>query len=335
MVDGRAGVKIGVLGGGQLGLMLSEAAAEIGFDIVLVAPETDLPRLEHGERVATAFDDPLAFEVLSRCDVVTVELEGVPVATLDRLAEVTRVAPPPRAVAVSQDRLVEKRHFQSIGIPTAPFVDIADAPVRADHTVIVKSRRGGYDGRGQMVVAAGGEIVGSDAIVEDRISFDREVSIIAARSADGAMSCYPLVENVHVDGILRRTTAPAQGTSAALQTLAEGYVTSLADSLDYVGVLALELFQIGEELLANEMAPRVHNTGHWTIEGAETSQFTQHLLAIAGHALGPVDPIVPAVMTNLIGELPDPLPDGPGVFVHLYGKAPRPARKLGHVTTLG
>ncbi len=121
----------------------------------------------------------------------------------------------------------------------------------------------------------------------------------------------------------------------ALQKLAEGYATSLADSLDYVGVLALELFQIGEELLANEMAPCVHNTGHWTIEGAPTSQFAQHLLAIAGHALGPVDPIVPAVMTNLIGELPDPTPDGPGVFVHLYGKAPRPGRKLGHVTTLG
>ena len=328
-------MRVGVLGGGQLGLMLSEAAAALDIDIVLVDPSPDLPPLEHGERVATAFDDPLAFELLSRCDVVTVELEGVPVAVLERLAGVTSVAPPARAVAVSQDRLVEKRHFESIGIPTAPFVDIVDAPARADHPVIVKSRRGGYDGRGQIVVDAGGEISGSDAIVEDRIEFDRELSIVAARDRDGKVVAYPLVENRHADGILCVTTAPAPDTPAALQALADDYVTRLAESLDYVGVLALELFQVGERLLANEMAPRVHNTGHWTIEGAATSQFTQHLLAISGRALGPVAPVVPSVMTNLIGELPDPLPDGPGVHVHLYGKAPRPGRKLGHITTVG
>jgi 5-(carboxyamino)imidazole ribonucleotide synthase len=327
-------MRVGVLGGGQLGLMLSQAAAALDIDIVLVDPATDLPPLDHGERVATAFDDPLALEVLRRCDVVTVELEGVPVAVLDSLAEVTRVAPPPRAVAVSQDRLVEKRHFQSIGIATAPFVDIADAPALADHDVIVKSRRGGYDGRGQVVVRAGEEIVGTDAIVEDRISFDREVSIIAARGRDGTFASYPLVENVHAEGILRRTIGPAPDTSPALEALAEGYARTLAESLDYVGVLALELFQIGAELLANEMAPRVHNTGHWTIEGAATSQFTQHLLAITGAALSSPTLVAPATMTNLIGELPDPLPSGPNVFVHLYGKAPRPGRKLGHVTTL-
>ena len=328
-------MRVGVLGGGQLGLMMSEAAAALGIDIVLVDPSPDLPSLAHGERVATAFDDPLAFQVLGRCDVVTVELEGVPVGVLERLAGVTRVAPSPRAVAVSQDRLVEKDHFTSIGIPTVPYSAAELAPPNPDHDVIVKTRRGGYDGRGQVVVPAGGAISALDAIVEDRISFDREVSIIAARSGDGAVACYPLVENLHTEGILRRTIAPAPGTSAVLQALAEDYVTSLAGSLDYVGVLALELFQVGDALLANEMAPRVHNTGHWTIEGAATSQFTQHLLAITGSELGAVTPLVPSTMTNLIGELPDPLPHGPGVFVHLYGKAARPGRKLGHVTTLG
>ena len=328
-------MRVGVLGGGQLGLMLSQAAAALDIDIVLIDPATDLPPLGHGERVATAFDDPLAFEVLRRCDVVTVELEGVPVATLDRLAGAARVAPPARDVAVSQDRLVEKRHFQSIGIATAPFVDIAEAPRVADHSVIVKSRRGGYDGRGQWVVAAGGEIVGSDAIVEDCIAFDRELSIVAARDRSGQVVAYPLVENRHDEGILRVTTAPAPDTPAALQALADEYVTRLAESFDYVGVLALELFQVGDALLANEMAPRVHNTGHWTIEGAATSQFTQHLLAITGAPLGSAAVLAPATMTNLIGELPDPLPSGPNVFVHLYGKEPRSGRKLGHVTRLG
>ncbi|HTN79350.1 MAG TPA: 5-(carboxyamino)imidazole ribonucleotide synthase [Acidimicrobiales bacterium] len=325
-------MRVGVLGGGQLGLMLSEAAAELDIDLVLVDPSTDLPPLPHGERVATAFDDPLVFQVLSGCDVVTVELESVPVGVLDRLSGVTNVAPPARAVAVSQDRLMEKDHFTAIGIPTVPYTRVEDAPRRADHDVIVKSRRGGYDGRGQVVVRAGGEVTGVDAIVEDRIDFDREVSIVAARGGDGAVACYPLVENLHSDGILRRTIAPAPSTSSALQALAERHAHVLAESLDYIGVLALELFQVGDDLLANEFAPRVHNTGHWTIEGAATSQFVQHLRAITGQTLGPVGPVIPCTMTNLIGELPEPLPPG---HAHLYGKAPRPGRKLGHVTTLG
>ena len=328
-------MRVGVLGGGQLGLMLSEAAAQLDIDIVLIDPSTDLPRLAHGERVATAFDDPLAIDVLRRCDVVTVELESVPVEVLEKLQTTTKVAPPPRAVAVSQDRLLEKDQFTAIGIPTVPYVDIASAPAVADRDVIVKARRGGYDGRGQEVVHAGSRIAGIGAIVEDRISFDRELSIVAARSWDGAVACYPLVENLHSAGILRRTTVPAPATSPELQAAAERYVTTLAESLDYVGVLALELFQVGNELLANEMAPRVHNTGHWTIEAAVTSQFSQHLLAITGERLGATDALGSAVMTNLIGELPEPLPDGPGVFVHLYGKEPRPGRKLGHVTIVG
>ena len=327
-------MRVGVLGGGQLGLMMSQAAASLDIDIVLIDPATDLPALDHGERVATAFDDPLAFQVLSCCDVVTVELESVPVAVLDRLPAVTQVAPPAKAVAVSQDRLVEKRHFTSIGIPTAPFVDIAEAARIADHPVVVKSRRGGYDGRGQLMVVPGGAISGDDAIVEDRIEFDRELSIVAARSWEGAIACYPLVENRHAEGILRVTTAPAPDTPPALQALADDYVARLAESLDYVGVLALELFQVGDALLANEMAPRVHNTGHWTIEGAATSQFTQHLLAITGQPLGSCAVLAPATMTNLIGDLPDPLPSGDRTFVHLYGKEPRPGRKLGHVTRL-
>ena len=179
----------------------------------------------------------------------------------------------------------------------------------------------------------GGEISGSDAIVEDRIEFDRELSIVAARDRSGRVVAYPLVENRHADGILRVTTAPAPDTPAALQALADQYVTRLAESLDYVGVLALELFQVGDALLANEMAPRVHNTGHWTIEGAATSQFTQHLLAITGASLGPVAPITPCVMIE-----PDRRAARPAslrAHLHLYGKAPRPGRKLGHVTRLG
>ena len=311
--------------------MLSEAAAVLGIDIVLVDPSTDVPPLSHGERVATAFDDPLALDVLSRCDVVTVELESVPIDVLEKLRATTTVAPSPGAVAVSQDRLVEKDHFTALGIPTVPYVDIANAAPIAERDVIVKWRRGGYDGRGQVVVPAGGAITGDDAIVEDRISFDREVSIVAARSHDGSVACYPLVENVHSEGILRRTVAPAPATTPDLQARAARHIAALAESLDYVGVLALELFQVGDHLLANEFAPRVHNTGHWTIEGAPTSQFVQHLRAITGQPLGPTAPIIPCTMTNLIGLLPDPLPAG---HVHLYGKEPRPGRKLGHVTTL-
>ena len=236
---------------------------------------------------------------------------------------------------MSQDRLVEKRHFTSIGIPTAPFVDIAEAPARADHTVIVKSRRGGYDGRGQIVIAAGGEIAGFDAIVEDRIAFDREVSIVAVRDRSGKVVGYPLVENRHAEGILRRTTAPAPDTTDALQALADDYVTRLAESLDYVGVLALRAVP-GRRRTARERdgaAGAQH--GPLDDRGCRDGQFTQHLLAITDQALRPSAPVAPCVMTNLIGELPDPLPSGPNVFVHLYGKAPRPGRKLGHVTRLG
>ena len=315
--------------------MLSQAAAALDIDIVLVDPATDLPPLDHGERVATAFDDPLAFEVLSRCDVVTVELEGVPVAVLDRLAAVTRVAPPTVAVAVSQDRLVEKRHFQSIGIATAPFVDIADAPALADHPVIVKSRRGGYDGRGQVVVAAGGEISGSDAIVEDVIEFDRELSIVAARDRSGKVVGYPLVENRHAEGILRVTTAPAPDTPAALQALADDYVTRLAESLDYVGVLALELFQVETRCSRTRWRRGCTTpaTGRSTVPRRASSRSI--CSRYSGAPLGSAAGLAPATMTNLIGELPDPLPSGPNVFVHLYGKEPRPGRKLGHVTRLG
>jgi 5-(carboxyamino)imidazole ribonucleotide synthase len=320
--------------------MLAEAAAAMEIDCVLVDPVADSP-LSHGERVATAFDDPLAISLLSSCDAVTVELEGVPLGVLERLATVTAVRPPPRAVAVSQDRLAEKDHFMLVAIPTATHVDGARAPSRALTDVIVKSRRGGYDGRGQIRVPEGGDVTAAiraldgSAIVEEQIAFDRELSIVAARGVDGVMACYPLVENHHSEGILRTTIAPAPNVDPSLQALAERHVTALAQSLDYVGVLALELFQVGDDLLANEMAPRVHNSGHWTIEGAATSQFTQHLLAITGQPLGPCDPVGTATMVNLIGVLPDPMPSGPGVFVHLYGKEPRPGRKLGHVTTLG
>jgi 5-(carboxyamino)imidazole ribonucleotide synthase len=205
----------------------------------------------------------------------------------------------------------------------------------------LKTRRGGFDGRGQVVVRDPGErddgwktLGGRRCVLEAWVPFTRELSLVAVRAADGELRCYPLVENVHADGILRRTTAPEPSGDGALQRLAERHVHAILDRLDYVGVAALELFHVGDDLVANELAPRVHNSGHWTIEGAETSQFENHVRAVAGLPLGSTAARGPAVMLNLIGDLPpvDAVLRIPGAHVHLYGKQPRPARKLGHVT---
>jgi 5-(carboxyamino)imidazole ribonucleotide synthase len=232
--------------------------------------------------------------------------------------------------------LTEKELLASAGIATAPW---SGGRVAMAGGTLVKARRGGYDGRGQVLVPEGEDLalsstLGDEVISEALVGFDRELSIVAARGIDGQVECYPVVENLHRDGILRRTTAPAPGLTLALQASAEALAHRFLEATEYVGVVAIELFQVGDDLLANEVAPRVHNSGHWTIEGAETSQFEQHLRAVTGLPLGSPAARGESVMVNLIGDLPEvaTLLRVPGAHVHLYGKSPRPARKLGHVT---
>ncbi|HWH06014.1 MAG TPA: 5-(carboxyamino)imidazole ribonucleotide synthase, partial [Gaiellaceae bacterium] len=272
-------------------------------------------------------------------DVVTYEFENVPVEAARRVGAL----PGPAALEQGQDRLVEKQLFRRLGIPTAPFGDeVTEFPA------LLKTRRLGYDGKGQRLVesrpqpTAATDVAGTvpatwvdnEHVLEGLVPFDRELSLLAVRGRDGDTRFWPLVENVHAGGILRSSRAPA---GDAPQALAEDYATRLLDELGYVGVLALELFQVGDELLANEFAPRVHNTGHWTIEGAATSQFENHLRAVLGLPLGPTHARGANVMVNVIGAVPplDALLALPGAHVHLYGKEPRPGRKLGHVTLVG
>jgi 5-(carboxyamino)imidazole ribonucleotide synthase len=341
---------IGVLGAGQLGRMLGLAGLPLGYRFDFLDPAPDSPAREVGALLVADYDDPLALaELATRADVVTFEFENVPAATVEALAGKVPVHPPAGALHATQDRLVEKTSLVDAGIPVAPFrgASTADA-VRAaigdlGLPVILKTRRGGYDGKGQAVVteeaevgaavdALGGD--GAELIVEGRIAFDRELSVIAVRGRDGAFVAYPLVENHHAGGILRYSLAPAPGVAASLQSAAERYAQGFMDAHDYVGVMTLELFQVGDDLLVNEVAPRVHNSGHWTIEGAETSQFENHLRACLGLPLGSTAPVGSSVMANVLGELPDvaAVTSIPGAHLHLYGKAPRPLRKIGHVT---
>ena len=325
---------VGVIGGGQLGRMLALAGVPLGVRCVAVEPGDDPPAGAVADVIRAPFDDERAWaELARRCDVVTVELEHVPVEALAWLAERVPVRPSPAAVQTAQDRRAEKKAFAAAGIATARWADPAAA---FDGGTVVKRRFGGYDGRGQVVLAAGVPIDGvldGDCISEELVPFDRELSIVAARGVDGEVASYPIVENRHRDGILRTTLAPAPALTPSLQAEAEAIAAALAESLDYVGVLAVELFDVGGRLMANEMAPRVHNSGHWTIEGAATSQFEQHLRAVCGWPLGSTEHR-PTAMVNLIGTLPDveAVLAVPGAHLHLYGKTPRPARKLGHVT---
>jgi 5-(carboxyamino)imidazole ribonucleotide synthase len=276
-----------------------------------------------GELVVASYDDPAGLDRLADgADAVTYEFENVPVEAARRV----RALPDARALELGQDRLVEKELFRRLGIETAPFGALADTGLPA----LVKSRRLGYDGKGQRVVEAE-EPLASDELAESIVRFERELSIVAVRGRDGETAFYPLVENEHRGGILAVTRAPA---AAAPEYEAQLIATRLLDELGYVGVLAVELFEVGGTLLANEFAPRVHNTGHWTIDGADTSQFESHLRAILGLPLGSTAARGASVMVNLVGSLPplDTLLAVPGAHVHLYGKEPRAGRKLGHVT---
>ena len=270
----------------------------------------------------------------------------MPASSAERLASRVAVQPPPRALEVAQDRLSEKRLFEQLGIETTGFlaIDSQQDLDAADRPGVLKTRRLGYDGKGQRVLNGAGDAAGAfdelggvPLLLEDIVPFDRELSAIAVRGRDGEVRCYPLVENHHAEGILRITHAPAPDLTPELQALGERYVTAVLEQLEYVGVLAVELFQVGARLLANEMAPRVHNSGHWTIEGAQTSQFENHMRAVCGLPLGDVSARGESTMVNLIGGVPDAAAvlAVEGAHLHLYGKAPRPGRKVGHVTVTG
>jgi 5-(carboxyamino)imidazole ribonucleotide synthase len=348
------GATIGILGGGQLGRMLALAAARLGFDTAVLSPETNPP----AARVATAaftapYENRHALEAFAAaCDVVTYEFENVPAAAVALLQELgVGVAPGGRALAVAQDRVAEKTFVNSEGVATVPFAavekidDLRLSLERIGTPALLKTRREGYDGKGQVWVEdpsdaedAFRRIGRKPAILEARAEFTRELSVIAARARDGRVATYPISENQHEDGILRRTIAPAQVTPA-LEAKARQIAHRLLTGLEYVGVMAVELFELGDgRLLVNELAPRVHNSGHWTLDACEVDQFEQHIRAVAGWPLGPTNALARAEMTNLLGDEADAwreLANDPSARLWLYGKGHgRQGRKMGHVTRL-
>jgi len=344
-------VKIGILGGGQLGRMIALAAYPLGIEIRLFDPSQDSCGGQVTHLHVGRYDDPEALKRFAEgLDAITYEFENVPVDAARHLAQYAPIYPPPQSLEAAQDRLIEKRFFRDHGVPTPEFASIesaCDLRQFANHAglpLVLKTRRMGYDGKGQIVVRADSDIESaceelghSSLIAEAFVPFERELSILAVRAHDGATAFYPLVENHHREGILRVSRAPAPEIGRELQALAERYALNVLQALDYVGVLAIEFFVANGRLLANEMAPRVHNSGHWTIEGAETSQFENHARAVAGQPLGSTAPRGASIMLNLIGTTP-PTPailTVEGAHLHLYGKTPRTGRKLGHITLRG
>ncbi len=350
----QPGQTIGILGGGQLGRMLAMAAARLGFKTHIYEPGA-APAGELAAMTTTApYDDAEAMEAFARSvDVVTYEFENVPAEALDRIEALVPFRPNRKALAISQDRLTEKTFLQEIGLQVAPFAPVdasepdaaarlAQALAEVGMPAILKTRRLGYDGKGQARImdthdaqAALDAMNGAESILEGFVSFEREISVIAARGMDDRIACFEPGENVHKDGILHTTTVPAS-IDTATRERAFGIAGTILAALDYVGVLGVELFQTADGLLVNEIAPRVHNSGHWTEAGAVIDQFEQHIRAIAGWPL--VDPVrhSDVVMTNLIGDDLDQVPGivtETGARLHLYGKAEaRPGRKMGHVT---
>jgi 5-(carboxyamino)imidazole ribonucleotide synthase len=341
-------MRVGILGGGQLGRMIALAGYPLGVHCTVLDPTKEPCAAQVCGHILGEFDDFQAlYKLVQASDVVTYEFENVPVETARWLADRVPVFPPPRALEVSQERLAEKKFFRSLGIPTPPFsaVDTRDefeAAVRAiGLPALLKTRRFGYDGKGQAVIRTPAEaetawerLGGRPLILEGFVPFDRELSIVASRGRDGCVVAYPLIENVHRDGILHRSIAPAQDTGEELSERATEYAARVLTELDYVGVLTIEWFQDGARLLANEMAPRVHNSGHWTIEGAFTSQFENHLRAVCGFPLGRADAGGFAATYNFIGAVPAApiVLANPDAHLHVYGKSHRPGRKVGHVT---
>jgi 5-(carboxyamino)imidazole ribonucleotide synthase len=341
-------VSIGILGGGQLGYMLALAGYPLGLRFRFLDPSPEAPVGRIAPRVTGDYSDRAALEKFAHgLEVVTYEFENVPVDAVHFLAKKVAVFPPPGALEAAQDRLREKQLFEKLGIATTGFAfvpaasDLDLALKKLGLPAVIKTRRMGYDGKGQWMLRTAEDVKLAKEnlprlpfIAERFVPFRRELSVLAVRGKKGETAFYPLVENHHRNGILRLSLAPAPGITPEIRQAAEDYARKVLESLSYVGVLAIEFFEWDGKLLANEMAPRVHNSGHWTIEGAVTSQFENHLRAITGFPLGSTTAIGASAMINLIGELPDSAQvlAIPSAHLHLYGKEPRPGRKLGHVT---
>ncbi|ABV92426.1 phosphoribosylaminoimidazole carboxylase [Dinoroseobacter shibae DFL 12 = DSM 16493] len=346
------GAVIGMLGGGQLGRMLSMAAARLGFRCHIFEPGAAPPAGQVAEAVTTAgYDDLDALRRFAEVvDVITYEFENIPTAALDVLEALRPIHPGRRALAVSQDRLTEKEFLRGLGLQTAPFAPVDDAAgleaalAAIGTPAILKTRRLGYDGKGQTRLTAPGDaaealaaMAGAPAILEGFVEFSHEVSVIAARGQDGAVACFDPGENVHRDGILATTTVPAR-LSHAQRTDAVLLAGRILNALDYVGVMGVELFVTRGGLIVNEIAPRVHNSGHWTQTGCVIDQFEQHIRAVAGWPLGDGQRHADVVMENLIGSDMDRVPElaaARDVALHLYGKAEtRAGRKMGHANRI-
>lgn len=345
------GATIGILGGGQLGRMLAVAAARLGLKVHIFEPGANPPAGDVAHRVTTAsYDDHAALTAFGQSvDVITYEFENIPTSALDLLETLAPIHPGRQALATSQDRLTEKAFLQGLGLQTAPFADVPDmaaleaALATTGAPAILKTRRMGYDGKGQARIKAAddaprafADMAGAPAILEGFIAFSHEVSVIGARGQDGSVACYDPGENVHEDGILRTTTVPANLT-ASQRTDAVLIAARILNALDYVGVMGVELFVTPQGLIVNEIAPRVHNSGHWTQNGCTICQFEQHIRAVAGWPLGDGARHADVIMENLIGNDMDRLGDyaKTDAAIHLYGKAEvKPGRKMGHINRI-
>ncbi|HHL21590.1 MAG TPA: 5-(carboxyamino)imidazole ribonucleotide synthase [Aliiroseovarius sp.] len=343
------GATIGILGGGQLGRMLSMAAARLGFACHVFEPGANPPAGQVAARVTRAgYDDKAALETFAHAvDIITYEFENIPTAALDLLEDLRPIRPGRRALAVSQDRLTEKDFLRGLGLNVAPYAPVEDAATleaaleRVGTPAILKTRRLGYDGKGQARIKGAGDaraalkaMAGAPALLEGFVDFSHEVSVIAARGTDGEVAAYDPGENLHVDGILATTTVPAR-LPPAQRSDAVLMAANILNALDYVGVLGVELFVTQAGLVVNEIAPRVHNSGHWTQNGCVVDQFEQHIRAIAGWPLGDGARHADVTMENLIGDDVARVAEiarEPNAALHLYGKAEtRPGRKMGHV----
>jgi 5-(carboxyamino)imidazole ribonucleotide synthase len=351
----KPGDTIGILGGGQLGRMLAMAAARLGLRCQIFSPDPESPAFDVVLNATCAeYADVEALELFANdVDVITYEFENVPASAALVLSARRPVLPDRKILETTQDRLAEKDFVARLGIGTADYADVStaaglrEAIARIGLPAVIKTRRFGYDGKGQAIIREGddpsriwAELGTKSAILEAFVPFEREISVIAARSADGEVECFDVTENEHRDHILKISRAPAAIPDALAQE-ARAIAGRIATALDYVGVLAVEMFVLpdggnGPRVLVNEIAPRVHNSGHWTLDGASVSQFEQHIRAIAGWTLGKPVRHGPVIMTNLIGEEVNSYEQWlaiPGATVHLYGKGtPRPGRKMGHVT---